>query len=52
MAWYAWFAIILILTLFGLFMFALLSANEPFREDSDKAQLEWLQNLREQKKKE
>jgi len=52
MAWYAWLAIIIVLTLFGLLMFALLSANEPFREDSDKAQLEWLQKLREQTKKE
>ena len=52
MAWYFWLIILIILTFFGLMIFALLSANEPFREDNDKAQMEWLKTLNKQKKKE
>ena len=52
MAWYLQFIIIIILVLFGLIIFALVSINKPFREDSDKAQMEWLKKFREQEKKE
>lgn len=50
MAWYVWVVIAICAILFGIMIFALMRANEPFRDLDDQEQIEYMQKLKEKKK--